>query len=92
MNSYRFFNNKECEYFPCHKVKHEEDFNCLFCYCPLYLMEECGGNYKTNKNIKDCSSCMIPHSVKGYDYINKKLMEVFNAKRDEFKKLHPEEE
>ena len=33
---YNFFQNKECEYFPCHKGVKEEDFNCLFCYCPLY--------------------------------------------------------
>ena len=81
-NSYRFFSNRDCKYFPCHDVKNKDDFNCLFCYCPLYLMEECGGNYKINKGVKDCSGCMIPHSPKGYDYINKKLMdEVFaNAK------------
>lgn len=36
INSYRFFQNKECEYFPCHKTENEEEFNCLFCYCPLY--------------------------------------------------------
>ena len=28
---YNFFQNKECEYFPCHKGVKEEDFNCLFC-------------------------------------------------------------
>ena len=33
---YKFFQNKKCEYFPCHKGIPEEDFNCLFCYCPLY--------------------------------------------------------
>lgn len=33
-NSHRFFENRECKYFPCHKGL--EDFNCLFCYCPLY--------------------------------------------------------
>ena len=27
---YSFFQHKECEYFPCHKVKNEEEFNCLF--------------------------------------------------------------
>jgi len=91
MNSYRFFNNKECQYFPCHKVKNEDEFNCLFCYCPLYLMEECGGNHSYHKNVKDCSKCMIPHSVKGYDYINKKLMEVFNEKREAYKRTHPDE-
>ena len=31
---YSFFQHKECEFFPCHKTDHPEDFNCLFCYCP----------------------------------------------------------
>ncbi len=40
---YNFFQNKECEYFPCHKGVKEEDFNCLFCYCPLYTLgKHCG--------------------------------------------------
>ena len=29
-NSYRFFENKECQYYPCHKGI--ENMNCLFCY------------------------------------------------------------
>ena len=45
-NSYRFFQNKECEYFPCHKAENEEEFNCLFCYCPLYRENKCIGNPK----------------------------------------------
>ena len=44
-NSYRFFQKKSCEYFPCHKVKDSSEFNCLFCYCPLYALgDNCGGN------------------------------------------------
>ena len=35
---YSFFQNTNCEYFPCHATKHPEDFNCLFCYCPLYAL------------------------------------------------------
>lgn len=31
---YNFFQNKECEYFPCHKGVKEEDFNCLFLLLP----------------------------------------------------------
>ena len=27
-----FFQNRACEYFPCHKGVADEDFNCLFCY------------------------------------------------------------
>ena len=54
---YKFFQNKECEYFPCHKVKNTENFNCLFCYCPLYALgDKCGGNFKyIEGGIKDCS-------------------------------------
>lgn len=33
-NSYRFFFNRECQYYPCHEGI--EEMNCLFCYCPLY--------------------------------------------------------
>ena len=71
-NSYRFFQNKSCEYFPCHKVKDSSEFNCLFCYCPLYALgDNCGGNCTYIKEgIKDCSNCLVPHNPKGYDYIN----------------------
>lgn len=75
-NNYKFFQNRECEYFPCHKVGKncEENFSCLFCYCPLYLIEDCGGNYKILENgIKDCSECILPHY--NYDYIVDKIME-----------------
>ena len=56
---YAFFSNKECEYFPCHKGADPENFNCLFCYCPLYALgDKCGGNFRiTEKGIKDCTNC-----------------------------------
>ena len=42
---YSHYCNHECEYFPCHKVPEGFDFNCLFCYCPLYALgDKCGGN------------------------------------------------
>ena len=74
-NSYRFFQNTSCEYFPCHKSSDISEFNCLFCYCPLYALgEKCGGNCTYTENgIKDCSNCLIPHNPKGYDYINDKF-------------------
>lgn len=45
---FKFYQNNQCEYFPCHNIEksEEKDFNCLFCYYPLYLIEDCGGNYK----------------------------------------------
>lgn len=88
-NSFRFFQNKECEFFPCHETKHPETFNCLFCYCPLYALgEKCGGNYQyLNSGIKDCSKCMVPHGPNGYNYITSKYFEIMMlAKRDPDKK------
>lgn len=73
--NYKFFQHKECEFFPCHKVENKEKFNCLFCYCALYFLEDCKGNYTYANGIKDCSNCMIPHSEKGYDYIIGKIIE-----------------
>ena len=68
---YAFFTNRECESFPCHKGLPEEDFNCLFCFCPLYALgSKCGGNYKlTIDGTKDCSNCLVPHKRDNYGYI-----------------------
>jgi len=75
-NNYKFFCNRQCEYFPCHETDRLDEFNCLFCFCPLYFFEECGGRYRlTEKGIKDCTLCMIPHKPKGYDHILKKIRE-----------------
>ncbi len=75
-NSYKFFNNKDCKYLPCHETENVDDFNCLFCYCPLYMMwDKCGGNFRIEHGVKDCSKCKIPHVPNGYEYINKKLSE-----------------
>lgn len=68
---FSFFCHRECEYFPCHETNDPENFNCLFCYCPLYALgEDCGGAFTyTEEGIKDCSKCLIPHSRRGYRYI-----------------------
>jgi len=78
MEHYKFFQNKECEYFPCHKCENTENFNCLFCYCPLYALgDRCGGNFTyTESGIKDCSRCLIPHKRENYGYIMEKMGEV----------------
>ena len=68
-NTHRFFENRACKYFPCHQGL--EDFNCLFCYCPLYSRKNCPGNYKYveigGKMIKDCENCTFPHQPENYD-------------------------
>lgn len=68
---YAFFQNRECEYFPCHNGIEEKDFNCLFCYCPLYMLgKDCGGNFRyTEKGVKDCTNCTIPHISDHYGTI-----------------------
>lgn len=70
-NSYRYFENRDCRYFPCHKKAAEdinclaetpdclaEGFNCLFCYCPMYHKKDCPGNpYYIDKNGKLLKVC-----------------------------------
>lgn len=69
MEHYRFFQNRECEYFPCHRGVSEEEFNCLFCYCPLYALgEDCGGNcHYTETGVKSCVNCSFPHRKENYE-------------------------
>lgn len=74
--SYRFFENKDCKYYPCHKKS--GDFNCLFCYCPLYHLENCPGkpDYIENgeRMIKVCTDCTFPHQPENYNKIMEILM------------------
>ena len=84
MACHKFFQNKDCEYFPCHKNADRENFNCLFCYCPLYVLgDQCGGNFTYLENgIKDCSGCLRPHLRDSYDEVMKKMPQVLEkAKR-----------
>ena len=77
-NSFRFFNNRACKYFPCHAASDPENFNCLFCYCPLYLLgDKCGGHFKYTgaKKTKNCEDCRLPHIPEYYDTIITKLRE-----------------
>ena len=75
MANYDFFQNRQCEYFPCHTCADKESFSCLFCYCPLYALgENCGGNYTyTETGIKDCSNCLIPHRRENYEKVLSKM-------------------
>jgi len=81
-NNSSFFENKDCEYFPCHKT--DGELNCLFCFCPLYLMgRECGGNFiYTADGVKDCSNCLIPHSKDGYDHIISKCSAAIENRKE----------
>ena len=78
MSHYDFFQNRECEYFPCHEGAEPENFNCLFCFCPLYpLGDRCSGGFTyTEQGIKDCSKCLKPHRRENYEKIMEKMPEV----------------
>ena len=74
MRHYAFFQNRECEFFPCHPTEAPEQFNCLFCFCPLYhLGDQCDGDYVSREGVKDCSACTYPHDPDNYDAICARL-------------------
>ncbi len=64
-----FFQNRGCGSFPCHKGVEEAEFNCLFCYCPLYALgDRCGGSFHyTEKGVKSCVDCAFPHRRANYE-------------------------
>ena len=85
---YSYFQNRECEYFPCHKGADPENFSCLFCYCPLYALgEDCGGGFQyTEDGCKDCSTCLIPHKRENYGAViacYDKIKELARKKRED---------
>lgn len=73
--SSRYFENLDCEFYPCHSL---ERMNCLFCFCPLYRLEDCGGNPSyimtvEGRKIKDCSDCVFPHIEENYARVIERL-------------------
>jgi Zn-finger protein len=78
-----FFRNTACAHFPCHNTENPQDFNCLFCYCPLYALgENCGGDFTyTAKGVKDCSNCLKPHARDSFDMIEKRFPELAELAR-----------
>ena len=76
--NYSFTQHRACEFFPCHKTDDPDNFNCLFCYCPLYTLgSKCGGNFVYLENgHKDCSNCLVPHRRGSYSYIISKYPEL----------------
>ena len=75
---YAFFQHRDCEFFPCHEGVAEEEFNCLFCYCPLYaLAERCGGAFcYLPSGVKSCVDCAFPHIRENYDAVLARFPEI----------------
>ena len=78
---YAYFCNRQCEYFPCHPTEEPSNCNCLFCYCPLYVLgNRCGGDFVYLPNgYKDCSRCMFPHVRENYGAIMQRYGEILAA-------------
>ncbi|MCR5267346.1 MAG: cysteine-rich small domain-containing protein [Lachnospiraceae bacterium] len=68
--SERYFENRECKYYPCHDLEH---VNCLFCYCPMYPYADCPGDHtyieKESGRIKNCTNCTFPHRAENYETV-----------------------
>lgn len=70
--SYKYFENRDCEFWPCHGYSKEQGHNCLFCRCPLFQVENCigiqnGDGTILENGVKDCTNCRINHD---YDKAN----------------------
>ncbi|MBI5519870.1 MAG: metal-binding protein [Desulfovibrio sp.] len=79
---FKHFQNAACEYFPCHKGIDPAAFNCLFCYCPLFFLADCGGKPSWRGLVKDCSGCSLPHGPGGWEAIQKRLAEAYADLRE----------
>ena len=82
-NSYKYFENRECKYYPCHNGI--DEMNCLFCYCPMYFLDDCLGTptFITKDNgtvVKNCTGCTFPHNPGNYGKIMKKLSDTIKNK------------
>ncbi|GAB6124771.1 cysteine-rich small domain-containing protein [Humidesulfovibrio idahonensis] len=74
---FKHFQNAACEYFPCHKGVDTAAFNCLFCYCPLFFLKDCGGNPAWRGLVKDCTGCSLPHAPGGWAAIQTRLGQAY---------------
>ena len=76
--SCQFVQNRDCEFYPCHKGVPEEEFNCLFCYCPLYTLgPTCGGAWHYLENgVKSCMDCSFPHRRENFSAVTARFPEL----------------
>ncbi len=79
--NYTYFSHRDCEYFPCHEGADRDNFNCLFCYCPLYALgRDCGGDFDyLPSGVKDCSRCLYPHLRENYDAVTEHFGDIVKA-------------
>ena len=71
-NSYKYFKNTDCKYFPCHKGLSDDLIVC-FVIVLCIVCQNCPGSKtyieKNGKKIKVCTDCTFPHRPENYDKI-----------------------
>jgi Zn-finger protein len=72
MEKYKYFVNKECEHYPCHKGVPEGEWSCLFCYCPWFW--SCGSK---GNNGELCIACNMPHYRDRWELIQTGLKNMY---------------
>lgn len=89
---------EECPYYPCHVGVNIDEFTCKFCWCPLYTLPDCGGNFELMlfgdynvgyKVIKDCSGCTKVHDSNAEKFVGERINQVLqlDSKLFDLKKL-----
>lgn len=71
MENYKYFVNKNCEYYPCHRGVDPEEWSCLFCYCPWFW--HCGSKGKDGIL---CPDCIMPHDRNRWCMIQRGLASI----------------
>lgn len=81
---FKGFQNKSCEFWPCHSEAEMDGMGCMSCYCPLYFIA-CPGNYtRLPDGRKDCSQCTIIHRKGGWDIVQQYMFSKEPPKPDKF--------
>lgn len=82
--NYKGFQNKACEFWPCHPEEEMDGMGCLSCYCPLYFLT-CPGKYtRLPDGRKDCSQCTLVHSKGGWEIVQQYMFSKDAPKADKF--------
>lgn len=67
--NFKGFQNRKCEFWPCHPEEEMGGMGCMSCYCPLYYLK-CPGTYtRLADGRKDCSQCTIVHRAGGWEIV-----------------------
>ena len=73
--SFKYFENRACEFFPCHPDA-TDGHNCMFCRCPLYKNPVCPGTedgtaITLDNGVKDCTNCEWNHRYNNSEFLSR---------------------